>query len=376
VETRHVLLEAHRRPTIVPQVAVDLPEVVLRHDREAHVLQVRRNRQGTLTAREGVVWFACLRIMGGQKSRDPPQPVLVAQGLSEGCGFPQVDEDPPELAQRIDRTAQVEAEIDGLHVGIMPLGEMLQRIERLLEGPRRFMIGRLRHGPGAGLATVGYGLAPHLTPQGMMRQPVDLVDASVSVEGFETLDNLGMQSPALFLEEAAVDNLVYQGMLKGVHRLGKGLLLIEDLGVLEDTEVLVERGLWTVHDRLEQRDRHIVTDDGGGLQQPLGLGRQAVDTRRQHGLDSFRDAQSGLLAALFQRGLRQFLQEKGISCRLSDNILEALLRQRPALGHRLHDDAARRGWERRQGYLCGHGVPCPGRRVPRPIRDQQQDRDP
>ena len=81
--------------------------------------------------------------MGGQKSRDPPQPVLVAQGLGEGCGFPQVDEDPPELAQRIDRTAQVEAEIDGLHVGVM-LWEMLQRVQRLLEGSRRFMIGRLR----------------------------------------------------------------------------------------------------------------------------------------------------------------------------------------------------------------------------------------
>ena len=121
METRHVLLIARHRPTIVPQVAVDLPQVVLRHDREANILQVRSNRQGTLTAREGVVWFACLRIMGGQKSRDPPQPVLVAQGLGEGCGFPQVDEDPPELAQRIDRTAQVEAEIDGLRVGVMPL---------------------------------------------------------------------------------------------------------------------------------------------------------------------------------------------------------------------------------------------------------------
>src|SRR5919199_2299212 len=113
------------------------------------------------------------------------------------------------------------------------------------------MIGRLRHGLGAGLATVGYGFIPHCAPQGMIRQPVDLVDESVGVEGFETLDNPGMQSPALFLEEAAVDDLVGQGMLKGVHRLGKGLLLIEELGVLEDTEVLMESSLWTVHNRLE-----------------------------------------------------------------------------------------------------------------------------
>ena len=74
-----------------------------------------------------MVWFACLRKMGGQRSRDPPQPVLITQGLGEDCGFPQVDEDLPELAQGIERTAQVEAEIDGLRVGVMPLWEMLQR---------------------------------------------------------------------------------------------------------------------------------------------------------------------------------------------------------------------------------------------------------
>jgi hypothetical protein len=155
----------------------------------------------------------------------------------------------------------------------------------------------------------------------MMRQPVDLVDESVGVEGFETLDNPGMQSPPSFLEEAAVDDLVCQGVLKGVDHLGKGLFLIEELGVLEDTEVLMERDLWTVHDHLEQGERHVMTDDGGGLQQPLCLGGQAVDTRRQDGLDSFRDAQSGVFAALFQRGLRQFLQEKGIPRSSGDNLL-------------------------------------------------------
>jgi hypothetical protein len=112
------------------------------------------------------------------------------------------------------------------------------------------MVCRLGHGLGSGLAAVGCGLVPRCAPQGMMRQPVDLFDESVGVEGFEALDNLGMQGPPSFLEEAAVDDLVCQGMLKGVHRLGKGLLLIEDLGVLEYTEVLMERGLWTVHNRL------------------------------------------------------------------------------------------------------------------------------
>ena len=37
--------------------------------------------------------------------------------------------------------------------------------------------------------------------------------------------------------------------------------------------------------RQEQRQRHVLADDGGGLEQPLGLGRQPVDARGQDGLD-------------------------------------------------------------------------------------------
>ena len=175
-----------------------------------------------------------------RKAETHPSRCWSPRASARGCGFPQVDEDPPELAQRIDRTAQVEAEIDGLHMGVMPLWEMLQRV-----APAR-RISPLHDRPTASWPWCRPGDSrlrpcPTLRPAGHdVRQPVDLVDASVGVEGFETLDNPGMQSPALFLEEAAVDNLVCQGVLKGVHRLGKGLFLIEDLGVLEDTEVLIE----------------------------------------------------------------------------------------------------------------------------------------
>ena len=55
LETRHVLLKALHRPTIISQAVVDIPQVVLRRDREANISQSRGNRQGTLTGREGVV---------------------------------------------------------------------------------------------------------------------------------------------------------------------------------------------------------------------------------------------------------------------------------------------------------------------------------
>jgi hypothetical protein len=94
-----------------------------------------------------------------------------------------------------------------------------------------------------------YGLVPEFPVPGMVRELFDLVDESGGVEGFEALDHPGMQGPPSLMEEAAVDDLMRQGMLKGVHRLEKGLLLIEDLGMLEYTEVLMESGFRTLPDR-------------------------------------------------------------------------------------------------------------------------------
>ena len=87
VETRHVLLEALHRLTIVPKASVDTAQVVLRRHREANIPQGRGHRQGALTGREGAVRVTHLGKMGEQIDRDPSQPVWVAQGLGEHFGF-------------------------------------------------------------------------------------------------------------------------------------------------------------------------------------------------------------------------------------------------------------------------------------------------
>src|SRR5262245_42923520 len=123
MEARHILLEALHCPTIVPQTVVAKPQEVLRRNRKANIPQVRGNRQSTLARGEGVVRFACLQKMGEQISRDPPQPMLIAYGSSEDFSFLQIDEDPLDLAQREERTTQVEAEIDGLYLRVRALRE-------------------------------------------------------------------------------------------------------------------------------------------------------------------------------------------------------------------------------------------------------------
>src|SRR5215211_6497906 len=97
VEKCHVLSIEIYRSTIVPQVTVNMPQVVLRHDRETDISQGSGNRQSALARRKGAVWgVACLCKIGKQRGRHPSQPVLIAQGFDEGCGVLQADEDPPE----------------------------------------------------------------------------------------------------------------------------------------------------------------------------------------------------------------------------------------------------------------------------------------
>ena len=83
------------------------------------------NRQGALAEHDGLVGVACQQTMVEQIGRDPPQPVLIVQGFGEGFGVLQVDEDALELAQRIERITQVEAQINGLRLRVAaPLGDV------------------------------------------------------------------------------------------------------------------------------------------------------------------------------------------------------------------------------------------------------------
>ena len=74
---------------------------------------------------------------------------------------------------------QAQADIDGLLVARATLGEMREGHQRLLEVRHGLAIGRPRHGLLPRLPAVGQGLVPHLPPQGMVRQPFDLVGQPV-----------------------------------------------------------------------------------------------------------------------------------------------------------------------------------------------------
>jgi len=82
---------------------------------------------------------------------------------------------------------------------------------------------------------------------------------------------------------------VRQGVLEGVFEIREHPRLIDELGGLQVVEPAPERVVRQLGDRLEQRERHVLADDGGDLQEALVLWSQPVDARCQHHLDGGRN---------------------------------------------------------------------------------------
>jgi hypothetical protein len=69
---------------------------------------------------------------------------------------------------------------------------MRQGSERLLEVPHGFTVGRPRYGLLSRLPAVCQGLVPRFTPQGVVRQALNLLGQAVGSEAFESIHYAGV----------------------------------------------------------------------------------------------------------------------------------------------------------------------------------------
>ena len=90
-----------------------------------------------------------------------------------------------------------------------------------------------------------------------------------------------MQHAPALLEQAPVGDLVGERVLEGVLEIREQARLVEELRPLEVPEPLAQAVLGLLRDRLEERERDVLPDDGGGLEEALLLGWQPVDARGQ-----------------------------------------------------------------------------------------------
>src|SRR2546427_6939971 len=199
--------------------------------------------------------------MERHEGRNPSKPALIADPFGENFSLAEVVEDSRELSEGSERTAKVEPEIDTLLDGLATLGEMREGSERMFEPRDRFPVGRACGSLRPGLTAVGDGLFPYLSLEGMVGEAIDLLGQPVGVELFDRLHDPSVEGPPSVLEDTRVADLVAQGMLERVLRLGDESRLVQELASLKPHEAVAERFLRQVRHRPEDSERHILADD-------------------------------------------------------------------------------------------------------------------
>src|SRR5215831_19886903 len=114
VEGRHGLPQAVDGPPIVTLGIVGEAEVPVRQRLLDDIPPSLRNRQGAVGSGDGLVMCAYEVEMDCLKDRDLLQSTRVVEGLREGLSLAEGRQITPHIADRAERRAQSEAEIDGL----------------------------------------------------------------------------------------------------------------------------------------------------------------------------------------------------------------------------------------------------------------------
>ncbi len=316
--------------------------------------------------------------------RDPPPPPRVAQLIGQRLGLAEAPVHLLELADGVERPAQLETQVDRLRAGIGLRRQVAERGQRLLEPRDRLAMRRALLGLGAGLPRVPDRAVPHLSPVGVVREPVDVLDQALRPQPLDRAGDARVQRAPARLREAAVSDVVGEHVAKGVLEIGEEPRLVEELAGLQRGELPRQVRVTLVRDLLEQDQRDVGAHHRGRLEQALGAVRQPVDAGGQDRLDGMRDlerldgprlpvgARLSREHADLAQGPDRLLEEEGVTIRQLD--------QEPLEGAETRV-RAEQGLEELVGRLRGQGLHAklradrdvgPAVLVLRPVGDHQQ----
>src|SRR5882724_9072630 len=283
------LQEARRRLLEVANRKVRLSQPVLRFDLEPRISQFAGDVESLSARLEGAPMVAHVAEPRAHVGEDEPQPPSIAELAREDFGLPHVIQDAVVLAQRSEDDPRVVPVVDGLSLGLASLGHVREGAKRLLEGGQGLAVRRAHRGAQTSLAEVRDGPLPHFASQGVVGEPLDVLGEPIGIEPLDHLDDARVQLTTSLLQKGAVSHVVRERVLEGVFEVGKEARLVEELGGLEAGQTTPEVGFILLGDRLKQRERHVMADDGGRLEQTLLLDGQPVDARGQNRVDAGRD---------------------------------------------------------------------------------------
>src|SRR6267143_3369675 len=238
-------------------------------DAERQVPQHLGDLQRPRPARKRLVQLTEVPVGRRHDCADTPAAAVVVQPLGEGLGLAQALQPPPGFTELVQHRPQLEADVEGLLQRGLALGERLEDTQRLLEPGPGVRERRPRRRLEPGLAEIVHRLLSQLAPEGVMGEPLDLLPQAIPMERLDRVDDPRVNLPPTLLQEAAVRDLVRQRVLEGVLEIRVEAGLVEELRGLQAVEPWAERLIREVGDRLKQRDRYVLADDGGRLQKAL-----------------------------------------------------------------------------------------------------------
>ena len=185
--------EVTDRAWVVTQGEVCLAHEVIRSDREREVLQISGDGQGAPARVDRSAMLSHEPAEGeahvGTHTR---QATLIVDRLCKSFRSPKVVEDPLELAERDERDAQAEQQIDDLLDCRHLLWEMAQRGQRLLEDRHGDPVGRTGSGLLSCLPAVHHRAFPKFTAHRMVGEFLNALGEAVAIEPFHSLHDTGM----------------------------------------------------------------------------------------------------------------------------------------------------------------------------------------
>src|SRR4029453_10287516 len=97
-----------------------------------------------------------------------------------------------------------------------------------------------------------------------------------------------MERPATLEEKTPVRDVLGERVFERVLRPGKKSRRVQELRRLQLGEPALERGGGAAAESGQELDRHVLTDDRGGLEEALLVRRKTIDAGGEHRLDGGR----------------------------------------------------------------------------------------
>ena len=324
-DPRRVGLEAPERPLeprqgtrVLAGIPVGGAQVVLDPELQVLVLQLASERERPLAGGDGLLVAAdrSHHPMRGREDRAKPSAVSDPDG--EGLGLPHALEQVTEPRERSQRRPEVEPQVDGLLERLPRLGQLRERVQRLLEACRRLPIRPPGERQDACATQVGHGLVPHA---GGAEVAAERRGVRIEVGVMHRLDRLaGLPvEHGLACREKHAGGHLANAIVGEVEAFAR---VLQDAAAHQLLQCLGGDDLGEPGRAGDERELERAADDGGHRQKLAGRAAEAVQAPSNEGLHARREPEPG-------RPARSVLVEGATHL---DNDERVAAAGRPALG--------------------------------------------